>query len=314
MSKIRLVCPQCGARYDVPPEVIPPEGRDVQCSHCTHTWFQRAETVQPAPQPREAAAPMAQVAPAEREDSETVWPGTEEARADADRAAPVADDDDTDEDDPVWPGTVPAATGAPEPAPVQPRSLPPEVTEVFRQEREHEARQRAQSAPIESQPDLGLTEPPNDAEARRARAARERMAFVREAETPATPPPAFVSTGPTGSRRDLLPDVEEIRETLRGSDRHARPERPARPGRPERPEPQPEPRESGRGGFLRGFVLAVTVGAIAAAIYVSAPQIIAQQPQAAALLTPYVEAVDNARLWLDGAGADIRAALGALAS
>ncbi|MCW9043280.1 MAG: zinc-ribbon domain-containing protein [Pseudopelagicola sp.] len=37
---MRLSCPNCGAQYEVPAEVIPENGRDVQCSNCGHTWFQ----------------------------------------------------------------------------------------------------------------------------------------------------------------------------------------------------------------------------------------------------------------------------------
>ena len=37
---MRLICPNCGAQYEVPTEVIPNEGRDVQCSACSNTWFQ----------------------------------------------------------------------------------------------------------------------------------------------------------------------------------------------------------------------------------------------------------------------------------
>lgn len=312
MSKIRLVCPRCAARYDVPPEVIPPEGRDVQCSNCTHTWFQSADDVQAAPSgPSEPAA--AAVNAGQADAVRTGWSGAGEVDVARPNATPVEarpaepaaaeshgefpDDPDDDE------------AGRATPRPVQPRSLPPEVSEVFRQEREHETRRRAQTGAIESQPDLGLPDPPDDANARRALEARERMAFVRT-EDPASPPPAFVASG---SRRDLLPDVEAISETLRGSDRHARPEgeRQARRGRPE---PQGASRKTGPGGFLHGFVLALALGAIAAAVYVYAPQIIDRQPEAEALLRPYVDAVDDARLWLDGAGADLRAALERLSS
>ena len=37
---MRITCPNCGAQYEVPDEVIPTEGRDVQCSNCGDTWFQ----------------------------------------------------------------------------------------------------------------------------------------------------------------------------------------------------------------------------------------------------------------------------------
>ena len=38
--KMRLVCPNCGARYEVPKENIFATGRDVKCSACDTTWFQ----------------------------------------------------------------------------------------------------------------------------------------------------------------------------------------------------------------------------------------------------------------------------------
>lgn len=37
---MRLICPNCSAQYEVDDQVIPQAGRDVQCSACTHTWFQ----------------------------------------------------------------------------------------------------------------------------------------------------------------------------------------------------------------------------------------------------------------------------------
>ncbi len=39
---MRLTCPNCGAQYEVDDKVIPDEGRDVQCSNCGNTWFQRS--------------------------------------------------------------------------------------------------------------------------------------------------------------------------------------------------------------------------------------------------------------------------------
>ena len=37
---MRLICPNCGAQYEVPDDVIPSGGRDVQCSNCGHTWLE----------------------------------------------------------------------------------------------------------------------------------------------------------------------------------------------------------------------------------------------------------------------------------
>ena len=38
---MRLTCPNCDARYEVGDGVVPFSGRDVQCSNCGQTWFQK---------------------------------------------------------------------------------------------------------------------------------------------------------------------------------------------------------------------------------------------------------------------------------
>jgi len=40
---MRLICPNCGAQYEVDTGLIPETGRDVQCSNCGHGWFQHPE-------------------------------------------------------------------------------------------------------------------------------------------------------------------------------------------------------------------------------------------------------------------------------
>lgn len=37
---MRLVCPNCEAKYEVPEDAIPETGRDVQCANCGHAWYQ----------------------------------------------------------------------------------------------------------------------------------------------------------------------------------------------------------------------------------------------------------------------------------
>ena len=46
---MRLVCPNCGARYQVPKENIFVTGRDVKCSACDTTWFQTHPDATAAP-------------------------------------------------------------------------------------------------------------------------------------------------------------------------------------------------------------------------------------------------------------------------
>lgn len=50
---MRLICPNCDAQYEVQDSVIPQTGRDVQCSNCGVTWFQR-----PAGYPEDEDGPL----------------------------------------------------------------------------------------------------------------------------------------------------------------------------------------------------------------------------------------------------------------
>lgn len=38
MAEFKLICPGCGAEYMLPPDAIPPAGREVECSACGHVW------------------------------------------------------------------------------------------------------------------------------------------------------------------------------------------------------------------------------------------------------------------------------------
>ena len=280
VSKIRLICPNCGAQYEVPAEVVPDEGRDVQCSNCAHTWFQRHPDHDP-----DLAEDLNQPVP------DTAWEPEEPPAA------------------PPPPSVEEPATETPPPAP---RGIDPEMAELFREEREYEANQRVADA-LESQPDLGLQEPSEDEQARHSREARERMARMRgegPAAAPAPPPPVAApepepetdresavaqaaAAAAAGSRRDLLPDVEEINQTLRSSS-----EPRVIDTAPKQVLPPDEPKK--KGGFSRGFLTMVFLAAIAVGVYVMAPKISEQLPQAKPYLDGYVTQVDGLRVWLDG--------------
>lgn len=42
-------CPACAKRYRVPDDAVPPEGRSVRCSACSHTWIEHPPEPDPAP-------------------------------------------------------------------------------------------------------------------------------------------------------------------------------------------------------------------------------------------------------------------------
>jgi len=263
---MRLTCPNCGAQYEVPDEVIPQEGRDVQCSNCGDTWFQtHANDPMPADPPPPVDAPTAI------------------------EAGPDDDPDDYDDDLDYDDDEDPADSFDPPPEPA-PRKFDDSVTDLLREEAERESELRAAPAGggLESQPELGLEASDGDA-ARRAREARERMSRMRGED------PASATNNPTAaeSRRGLLPDIEDINSTLKSGD----PQLSHTAISTSVSEDHPARRKS---GFSRGFAISMLIVVILVLIYANAPKIASAVPQIDPVLNSYVTAVDQARLWLDG--------------
>jgi len=155
------------------------------------------------------------------------------------------------------------------------------LAEVLREEAERERRAReaeATASTWEEQEELGLEEP---GPAPRP-VPEERVAQLRGIET------EYPENG-EGSRRDLLPDIEEINHTLRSAS-----ERKSAAAKVETPEPAPR-----RGGFGLGFSLAVILAALALLGYVFAPQIAERVPQLEPALQSYVALVDRLRIGLE---------------
>ena len=160
------------------------------------------------------------------------------------------------------------------------RQMDPEVQDILREEADREERAR-EAESLETQPDLGLNEPEQSDQ--RVTQARERMAKLRGES-------AEAGSGNVGSRRDLLPDIEEINSTLRSaSDRNS----------PEMVLAESELGGESRGGFWTGFLLIVTVMAILLGLYLFAPQIARAVPQSDPFLTNYVTRADAVRGWLN---------------
>ena len=200
-------------------------------------------------------------------------------------------DDDTSSDDTSDDGH--DADDDPDSAPVEDavaRDLDPTVADILKQEAEHEAQARAADASLESQPDLGLDEAAGDAD-QRAREASERMARLR-GDTPLEE--SVAATVAASSRRDLLPDIDEINSTLRSTtDRKS--------GVAEdlyEDDSFETPRKSGR--FRRGFWMIILAAIVLLLLYVFAPTIIKALPALEGVMTSYVAMIDSLRGWLDG--------------
>lgn len=259
---MRLICPNCDAQYEVPDDVMPVSGRDVQCSNCGQTWFQHHPDNTP-----------------DARSSQEDMPAPDE------ETAP--------------PPPPPPATSTPER-----KQLDPAVADILRQEAEAEqrARQTRQTDSLESQPDLGMDyEDAEDEAERRARQARDRMARLRGNDAAgaqaAGAPLSKTDTGGNaaaalGSRRDLLPNIDEINSTLRsGSGRtgHADLD----------PEIEAPTHQRKRRGFRTGFVSVLLIFAVLAVVYVFASRLSTTVPALAGPLATYTSAVDDGRSWLD---------------
>lgn len=176
---MRLICPNCDAQYEVPDNVIPEEGRDVQCSDCGNTWFQG-----PAEAAVETDDTTFERQPIPPEVSEILHEEAElERRA---RAGDIqeleSEEGDTDEVS----------------------DFEPETLEDFVAQ--------AEADPAESDNPFAVDPDPyepeeTDAE-RRARETRARMARMRGIEE------SNPFTAASDSRKGVLPDVDAINSSL----------------------------------------------------------------------------------------------------
>lgn len=254
---MRLICPNCGAQYEVADDVIPEDGRDVQCSNCAHTWFEgRGASDEEDEFSEEAAAPSIEL------DSQNV------------------------DDDALWGAEAYAAKPAPAAKmPPKRQELDPSIADILREEaaREAAARRAEADSAFDDQADLGLDSvaPAPD---QRSRESQERMAKLKGKEPIASAVAATVAS----SRRELLPDIEDINSSLRSE--------------AERSTGYAEPaivEAKQRRGFRTGFVSVLLLLAVLATMYVFAPQISTKIPAVEGALNTYVATVDKGRLWID---------------
>ncbi|GAA6182470.1 zinc-ribbon domain-containing protein [Shimia sp. NS0008-38b] len=364
---MRLTCPNCGAQYEVPDDIIPTSGRDVQCSNCGNTWFQaHPDDIEPAIEAQEEAfddaaqatdaAASAEVPESEEDvfteveppelsisdeavsddffddtdddsddldlggddwdlEPEQDWAsdsavGSETAAALAtfgeddeapiETAAPKEDLADLETDAPAEASDAFAEETAPDIAdeaeddestggPRQRRGLDAAVADILREEAELETQARAADAPqsLETQGDLGLDDGVDAPRADVADAAASRLRRLRSADDDKA---AKSIPTPKETRRDLLPDIEEINSTLRSS---TAPQR-----NPDLGQGKDSRAKRGR-GFRLGFALVLLLAVAAVFVYSSNDMLSQNYPAAAPYIEMFMTSANGARVWLD---------------
>ncbi len=282
-DQMRLICPNCGAQYEVDESVIPDVGRDVQCSNCGQAWFQMSAS-QLRAQEAEAAAAEAEAPEGTEEWAETDEPEAEEAPAEV--ADPAPPEPEAEPAEPEYPQPEEPAPAEPEP---KRKTLDDAVMNVLREEadRERRAREAEGSAPM-AEPDVIAVA----AVAAASAAMAPDLNDADEADVSRDVMEGDDAVISRASRRELLPDIEEINSTLRAtSDR----------GGEAASVDAPETLRRRRSGFRMGFSTAVLVAAVLLLLYVLAPAIAAKAPATAPAMEAFVGAIDGFRSWVDNA-------------
>lgn len=288
---MRLICPNCGAQYEVDAKVIPNSGRDVQCSNCGHTWFQRSTEVD---------SDLAQEMGFELTTDDAASDTPVQA-AQNDAPAPEVPDFGDDDDDAMGADVASAVSAAPaddiqdqtpedapKPAsetPVQRSAVSESVRDILRAEVAFDQTVR-QPEPdtLETQAELGLDEAPTKEQ---KQGLRERMARLRGLN----PAEVTDASAPSGKRRDLLPDIEEINSTLSAASERDE------DGTVLNDETRKE--RARRTGFRTTFLLLIVIVVILVLLYTLAPMLAQKVPALEGILNAYVTASNAFRSWLD---------------
>lgn len=266
---MRLICPNCSAKYDVDGTVIPDTGREVKCSSCQHVWFQEPEsdsyhrrtdnTLRSSDIPPTGVTPRPalseDVANVLREEAEF------ESRAREEESLAAAADEQSED--------------------AAPELVETELVGEIDVE-DHTVDPTDESAAIEEAP-RNLSPSVQDWDELPAEAPALEEGEVADFDEPEPEPePEIVGydadvsdeTAEQDSQQELpselLPDIEQINSSLQSSTRS---------------------RRSG-GGFRSGFMFSLLLIGGAVATYAYTPQIIEAWPDGEELLTSYVAQVD----------------------
>ena len=231
---MRLICPNCSAQYEVPADVVPAEGRDVQCSNCQETWFQPHPNTEPQTdveqtlkehfaQTEPEAAPILPQSDAVSEPD----PINDEFERALDQELDAITEDDHE--------IAPAITHE-----RSRREIDPSVADILREEAQREREQRAaETFNHQDEFTLDADEPTSDPQP-------EKSGYIDPKLDDLDKRYKDTASDASASRSDLLPDIEEINSTLRRDKKSAN---------REESETQAQKNTSSRRGFRAAIIL-----------------------------------------------------------
>jgi predicted Zn finger-like uncharacterized protein len=296
---MRLICPNCGAQYEVDAAMIPAKGRDVQCSNCVTTWFQpgaQSDDIGATAPPAQDARPKTPPPPPSPEGRtprrrETSEEALEIIRQEAAREARMrqAEALETQEEMPL---------DVPDDAAERGRKARAQIAGLTRPEPETDDDQPSEQADINGMdtpfdPDGPLPETDFESDFDKDFGPERDPARDKTLAPAPQPPRSGTSVAPAAaaSRRDLLPDIEEINSTLSPDDE-------AQDGDAVAISPATARATRHSKGRRVGFVLVLILAIVAVIAYVSAGSLAEALPDAAPAVAAYVEWVNSLRMAL----------------
>lgn len=272
----RLLCPKCAAQYEIGADLIPAEGREVECSSCGHVWH---EPGQEGAAPRLHRPLNESILSILREEAER-----EIAARRADASGHSADATAPDPGEPSRSGErgeeAPALRDAPMPEPAA-EPAPRPARETAEPPKIEPAREAAVEK-LASPPPLPDAAPSEDPAA---------SPDVSPVQSPA--PSQHPARAPAPAHARDLPDADRLAATLIAPDRIA-------VAPLDTPEAPPPP--ASRGGKA-GFWLAIGLCLLLLGLYMAAPHL-SDHGRTGAVLAEWRAEADQVRLWLAQAAAD----------
>lgn len=274
---MRLICPNCDAKYDVADSAFADGGRDVQCSSCAHTWFQSPKPIVLSREvSRVLSTPMPSVVKTKSRDIGGYDSPQGGAMAEGPMHQPTTD--------------------APRHRPVD-----PQVANILREEAGI-VQKVADYSSDTNRVSRGVS-PVEVAQTRR------RIAQMTEQEggTAAGTSPTVAAAAAAAAQADPreIPEIAEINAALR-----ARAEAKDEAGLTELEKLEARNRR----GFRRGFVVVLLLIAAAVGPYIYAEQIVEMLPQTRDSMAMYVAVMDELRRSLNAALMAVQAGISSLTS